>query len=246
MKKRLFTITLSGIALAAVVFLCWASIFLLNLRLPDQGWEFGYYGQFNRVKHVIQDMPHVEIVGNSQHQDISLEDFAFTLLIDGGRQVSVTLSENSPQMKMRDKSRILKFIEEKIEEGSNTSVHPSVHRANAMNTGWPQRSAGGMEMGIRITSEVIAKGRGAVVKHWVRTGFLGFGPLLGLFLINSDDISNHSIWSKAIILAGCTLFAGPAWGFLSGHAYWLLKRGQAEQPAAPLPSEGSPSDGRWA
>ena len=77
-------------------------------------------------------------------------------------------------------------------------------------------------MGIRITDETIAKGRGAVVKYWVLAGLFGFGPLLGLFLINSDDISNHPFWNKALALAGCILIAGPAWGFLSGHAYWLL------------------------
>jgi hypothetical protein len=77
-------------------------------------------------------------------------------------------------------------------------------------------------MGLRITNETIAKGRGAVVKYWVFAGLLGFGPLFGLFLIKSADISNHSFWSKALILAGSVFLAGPAWGFLSGHGYWLL------------------------
>lgn len=69
-------------------------------------------------------------------------------------------------------------------------------------------------MRIRITKEVIAKGRGAVVKRWVLMGTLFFGPIFGLFLINLDDISNHPFWNKALILAAFIIFVGPAWGFL--------------------------------
>jgi hypothetical protein len=87
------------------------------------------------------------------------------------------------------------------------------------------RSAKENDMGIRITEKTIARGRGAVVKHWVLAGLLGFGPLVGLFLINLDDISNHPVLNKALILSACIILAGPAWGFLSGHLnWWLIQR----------------------
>ncbi len=87
---------------------------------PDVGAESGYYGQFNRVKCVIEeDMPNVEITSNWQHHDITLEDFAFSLLVDGTQSIQITFPENSPQMKMRDKSRIREFIEEQIKKDSN-------------------------------------------------------------------------------------------------------------------------------
>jgi hypothetical protein len=76
------------------------------------------------------------------------------------------------------------------------------------------------DMGIRIIEKPIAIGRDAVVRHWVLAGLLGFGPLVGLFLINSDDISNHPVLNKTLIVAACIMLAGPAWGFLSGHLYW--------------------------
>jgi hypothetical protein len=117
MMKRKQILKGLGIVIAVLgVGWLWLMWEIGQFRNPDV--EFGYYGQFNRVKHVIEDMPNVEILDNWQHHDITLEDFAFTLLIDGGRQVSVTFSENSSQMKMRDKSRIRKFIEEKLEEDS--------------------------------------------------------------------------------------------------------------------------------
>ena len=73
---------------------------------PDYGVESGYYGQFNRVRHVLEDMPNVTIVDHWQHQDISLEDFGFALMVEGTQNVNVTFSENSPQMRMRSKQKI--------------------------------------------------------------------------------------------------------------------------------------------
>ena len=88
----------------------------------------------------------------------------------------------------------------------------------------PYETAGRIGMRIRTTKEVIAKGRGAFVKRCLLLGTLFFGPVLGLCLINSKDMSNHSFWDKVLFLAACIIFAGPAWGFLSGHAWWYLIR----------------------
>ena len=82
---------------------------------PDYGVESGYYGQFNRAKHVIQEMPNVSIVDHWQHEDVSLEDFGFTLMVDGNRKVGVTFSENSPQMRMRNKKKIREFIQKETD-----------------------------------------------------------------------------------------------------------------------------------
>lgn len=57
--------------------------------VPDVGSELGYYGQFNRVKHVIEDMPDVRIVDHWKHRDVTLEDFGFTLLVDESRKVDI-------------------------------------------------------------------------------------------------------------------------------------------------------------
>jgi hypothetical protein len=83
------------------------------------GLESGHYGQFNRVKHVLEDMPHVRITNDWRHHDIALEDFGFDLVVDGDRSIRVDFLENSPQMKMRDKARIREYIEEQITEDSN-------------------------------------------------------------------------------------------------------------------------------
>ncbi len=114
-KKTVFKTILALPAVAVLVFIGMIGWVWIDLNLPDQGWEFGYYGQFNRVKHVIEDMPGVTIIDHWQHKDISLEDFGFTLMVDGNRQVGVTFSENSPQMQERNRNRLREFIQKEID-----------------------------------------------------------------------------------------------------------------------------------
>jgi hypothetical protein len=118
MKITKFRIILALPALVVMMLAIMAGWLWLNLNIPDQGWEFGYYGQFNRVKHVIEDMPDATITNHWQHKDISLEDFGFTLVLDGGSQVDLTFSENSPQISMRNKQKIKKFIKKEIESNN--------------------------------------------------------------------------------------------------------------------------------
>jgi len=100
----------------------------------------------------------------------------------------------------------------------------------------------------RMGEKLIARGRGAVARLFVLVGVLFFGPLVGLGTIMSADMSNHPAWHKALVLAACIILVGPAWGFLSGYAFWYFflrrKRVSAEQDAAPLPSEGESSEAR--
>jgi hypothetical protein len=118
-----------GLSLAALLLVCcvlgvvWLWVMWEIGELGNWGLESGYYGQFNRVKHVLGEMPRVNITNDWQHHDITLEDFGFYLMVDGSRSVRVDFLENSPQMKLRDKTLIRKFVEEKIDDGSNAVSH---------------------------------------------------------------------------------------------------------------------------
>jgi hypothetical protein len=118
-KKTIFKVVLALPALVAVVVIGMVGWIILDLSLPNYGWEFGNYGQFNRVQHVIEDMPNVSIVDHWQHQDVSLEDFGFTLMVDGNRKVGVTFSENSHQMRLRNKKKIKEFIQKEMDSNKN-------------------------------------------------------------------------------------------------------------------------------
>jgi len=77
--------------------------------------EFGYYGQYNRVKHILEAMPNVMIVARWQHEDLTLEDFGFTLLRDGTRLVQVNVHEASLEMRTRRKGRLRELLQKQID-----------------------------------------------------------------------------------------------------------------------------------
>lgn len=78
----------------------------------DGGWESGYYGQYNRVKHVIEEMPRLQITNTWKHHDVTLEDFGFFVLVDGSRSARVDFHENTAAMRERDRGRLRAYIEE--------------------------------------------------------------------------------------------------------------------------------------
>ena len=113
-KKLLLALGLTVFALGLVGL--WALYTAWEVGIfPDCGLEIGYYGQYNRVKHVIESMPNVRIVDHWQHHDMSLEDFGFTLVVDGTRKVRVDLHEGSSEMKERNKDRLREFIQRQID-----------------------------------------------------------------------------------------------------------------------------------
>jgi len=77
--------------------------------------EFGYYGQYNRVKHILEAMPNIMIVARWRHDDLTLEDFGFTLLMDGTRLVQVNVHETSLEMRTRRKGRLRELLQKQID-----------------------------------------------------------------------------------------------------------------------------------
>lgn len=75
-------------------------------------------------------------------------------------------------------------------------------------------------MQIRITDEIIAKGRSSVVKHWTVVGSLLYGPLFGITIVSITDLSRYPLWSKVLVILACTAVIGPAWGYFSGRLHW--------------------------
>jgi len=118
-----------SLSFAAVLLMCcvlgivWLWLMWEIGELGNWGLESGYYGQFNRVKNVLETMPNVQITNSWQHHDITLEDFGFFLVVDGSRSARVDFWENSPQMKLRDKEQIREFIKQQIKDGLNTPEH---------------------------------------------------------------------------------------------------------------------------
>lgn len=94
-------------SLAVPVALCWLyGVGVFFGLAGGETWKIGYYGKFNRVRAVIEQMPDVRIVDSWQHHDVTLEDFSFTVMSVTGHRAKVNFLQDSPEMKMSDKDGI--------------------------------------------------------------------------------------------------------------------------------------------
>ncbi len=89
---------------------------------PDVGAESGYYGQFNRVKHVIEDMPDVRIVDHWKHRDVTLEDFGFTLLVSESGRVDISFYDGTPEKNERNKCKLKSIIQKQLDRRFKSEV----------------------------------------------------------------------------------------------------------------------------
>ena len=62
----------------------------------NRGFRFGYWGEFNRVKAVLENAPGMSITNTICNADISLEEFGFDLETDDGREISIFFEEADP------------------------------------------------------------------------------------------------------------------------------------------------------
>ena len=71
----------------------------------NRGWEFGYYEQYNRMRHLLQSLPGVSITHETHTHDIKLEEFEFGITVDG-RPLELYFSETDSVRTMpRDSAR---------------------------------------------------------------------------------------------------------------------------------------------
>ena len=125
MKLILKKLSLSVLAVLPFVFLALWFGWTYGM-VPDIDAESGYYGQFNRVKHVIEDMPNVHIIDHWKHRDVTLEDFGFTLLVDEIREVNIRFYDGTPEKNERRKSRLREIIRGQL--ASNESIQAPPNR----------------------------------------------------------------------------------------------------------------------
>ena len=71
----------------------------------NRGWEFGYYEEYNRMRHLLLELPGVMIVNERHTHDVVLEEFEFALLVHG-KPVTLFFSEtDSVRIMPRDAAR---------------------------------------------------------------------------------------------------------------------------------------------
>lgn len=85
----------------------------------NPGGEFGYFREFNHVKHVLITMPGVRVTNEWQNRDISLEEFGFDLMVDG-KPVRLTIFEDEAVRRMSRDSAVVDLKERFAKELSRS------------------------------------------------------------------------------------------------------------------------------
>lgn len=94
----------------AVIVVTAALAFLLHIGAIYTPWKVGYWGKYNQVRAVIAQIDGLQIIDTWTHQDITLEDFGFTVVDRAGRRWQLDFHENSPQMRLRTDEEIARYI----------------------------------------------------------------------------------------------------------------------------------------
>jgi hypothetical protein len=85
----------------------------------NHGFEFGYFGQFNRVSKAARAVPGVSITNSWYHGDIDLEEFGLTLSLSG-KPVTLFFSESDPVRTMNHEAAVA-ALKRRIESESVTT-----------------------------------------------------------------------------------------------------------------------------
>lgn len=86
--------------------------------LAGSAVDFTYYSKFHHNRKIIEATPGWTITNDWKHEDVTLEDFGFTVRIESGKVAEVDFYEYSPQMDLSGESEIRDFARREIERGA--------------------------------------------------------------------------------------------------------------------------------
>lgn len=96
-----------------------AVVWLLSCKPPstNDGREWGYYGDFNRVSNALISIPGITITNVWINRDITLEEFAFHVTTDSGQCIHIGIGESDPLRKM-SRPELIEALKKQIAEQS--------------------------------------------------------------------------------------------------------------------------------
>lgn len=102
--------SLCGVLLLAAGFWVWN-----YAPIKDAAIEFGYYGRFHKAQRVISEIPGARILDSWTHEDISLEDFGFTISLEGEEPKRVDFLDGTPVKEYGDDPEIRAYVLAELE-----------------------------------------------------------------------------------------------------------------------------------
>lgn len=90
----------------------------------NRGYEFGYWGSFNRIRNTLAGLPGVRIVKSGHNADVVMEEFGFDISTASGRTLHIWFSEDEP-IRGLSGDRLTKALTERIEkEAASQAASP--------------------------------------------------------------------------------------------------------------------------
>lgn len=62
----------------------------------NRDFEFGYFGDYNRIRHHLAAMPGVTITREWANHDVTLEEFGFDVTTGAGQTIPIDFQETDP------------------------------------------------------------------------------------------------------------------------------------------------------
>ena len=92
MGKKLILVVCVAVVILPIAFIGWYSWDSARNR----GFEFGYFGTFNRVQRALAAIPGVTITDDFANHDITLEEFGFHVTTSTGVSMALQFGESDP------------------------------------------------------------------------------------------------------------------------------------------------------
>ena len=92
MHRKLILLVCVVVVIFPIAFIGWYSWDSARNR----GFEFGYFGTFNRVQRALAAIPGVTITGDFANHDITLEEFGFHVTTSTGASMALQFGASDP------------------------------------------------------------------------------------------------------------------------------------------------------
>lgn len=93
---------------------------LLQIAFVNVGQEFGAYGQYHRVLHLIESMEGLEVVGSRVRRELEwdrlfrVEEFEVTVMRGDRARIDLLFRKDTPEMEETDAEALKTIVQEKL------------------------------------------------------------------------------------------------------------------------------------
>ncbi|MEO6754016.1 MAG: hypothetical protein ABIP85_19730, partial [Chthoniobacteraceae bacterium] len=72
----------------------------------NRGFEFGYFGDFNRVRYALVAIPGITVTRDWANKDMSIQEFGFDITTSTGQTIPLAFQESDPTRSLSGESLV--------------------------------------------------------------------------------------------------------------------------------------------